>query len=58
MRSMKSLCYVCNMSLPAGITIGAVIAVYCSDIIVSIEIILRLTCFCREWCEWYDLNVM
>jgi hypothetical protein len=55
---MKSLCYVCNMSLPAGITIGAVIAVYYSDIIVSVEIILRLTCFCREWCEWYDLNVM
>jgi hypothetical protein len=36
----------------------SVVAVYCSDIIVSIEFVLCLTCFCREWCEWYDLNIM
>jgi hypothetical protein len=32
--------------------------VCCSDIIVLVEIILCLTYFYREWCEWYGLNIM
>jgi hypothetical protein len=35
-----------------------IVAVCYSDIIVSIEIVLCLTYFCREWCEWYVLNVI
>jgi hypothetical protein len=35
-----------------------VCTVCCSDIIVSVKIILRLTYFCREWCEWYDINII
>jgi hypothetical protein len=43
--------------ISCGVNITTV-AVYCSDIIVSVEIILHLTCFCRECCEWYGLNIM
>jgi hypothetical protein len=32
--------------------------VCCSEIIVSVEIILHLPCFYREWYEWYSLNIM
>jgi hypothetical protein len=34
------------------------VVVCCSDIIVSVVIVLHLTYFCREWCEWYGLNII
>jgi hypothetical protein len=48
----------CGVQGAALKPVGTAVAVCCSDIIVSVEIVLRLTCFCREWCEWYGLNII